>query len=121
LVAKGVAPEFEKDFVDVSFGLKGEKFIGEIKVTGFLGLNQAFRVAFGQLLEYAHLRFNDPPHMVMFLDNDPDSRRVALASKFLISVVVERDDGEFALLNPGVRPSLKSLFAAKASFLSTNG
>ena len=113
LTGRGIAAEFEKDFVDVSFGLGNEKFIGEIKVTGFLGLNQAFRVALGQLLEYAHLRFKTPPHMVMFLDGDPDPSRVGLASKFMISVVVESDDGNFSLLNSDVIPALGQLFSIK--------
>jgi len=118
LIAKGITPEFEKDFVDVAFSHAGERFIGEIKVTGFLGLNQAFRVALGQLLEYAHLRFKDPPRMVMFLDRNPDSRRLALANKLLIFVVVEDENGNFSLFNPEITPSLRSIFGVKVRIAS---
>jgi hypothetical protein len=60
LTANGLSPEFERDFVDVQFAVNDERYIGEIKVTGLLNANQAFRVALGQLLEYAHLRFPTP-------------------------------------------------------------
>jgi len=82
LSKKAIVPEFERDFVDVYFILKGVQFIGEIKVTGFLGLSQVFRVALGQLLEYAHLRFDSPPQMVMFLDTAPDPREFSLPRSF---------------------------------------
>ena len=42
----------EKDFVDVSFSASRQDFIGEIKVTRYLTLAQAFRAALGQLLDY---------------------------------------------------------------------
>jgi hypothetical protein len=50
------------NFVDVEFRLQGERFIGEIKIFAFLTLDQVFRIALGQLLEYAHLRFQTAPH-----------------------------------------------------------
>lgn len=46
--------------IDVQFVTAARKFVGEIKVTGWLRIEQAFRVARGQLLEYAHLKFRDP-------------------------------------------------------------
>jgi len=46
----------EKDFVDVSFSVDEQDFIGEIKVTRNLTLAQAFRAALGQLLDYSHIR-----------------------------------------------------------------
>ena len=67
---QGVKAEMEMNFVDVSFSVNGEIFIGEIKVTSNLTLAQAFRVALSQLLEYGHLLFAEPPHLVMFLDQN---------------------------------------------------
>ena len=96
---RGVAAEMEKNFVDVSFSIGGEDFIGEIKVTRHLNLAQAFRAALGQLLEYGHLLFEKPPHLVMFLDQRLDEKRLRLASALNIAVV-SGDDSDFLLLNP---------------------
>jgi len=113
MAERGVVPEFEKDFVDVNFVLEGKRFIGEIKVTGFLSLNQAFRIALGQLLEYKHLRFDSIPQMVMFFDSEPDTSRVELATRFSIAVVVE-DGDRYRLLNSDVAPELRVLFVGRA-------
>jgi hypothetical protein len=52
------------------FVLSGwREFIGEIKVTRNLTLAQAFRAALGQLLEYGHLLFAEPPHLIIFLSS----------------------------------------------------
>ena len=42
--------EFERDFIDVQFVVAARKFIGEIKVTGWLRIEQAFRVALANCL-----------------------------------------------------------------------
>lgn len=110
LKSRGVTSEMEKNFVDVSFSLDGEDFIGEIKVTRNLTLAQAFRAALGQLLEYGHLLFPEPPKMIMFLDQELDERRLQLASALNIAVVLE-DDAAFVLLNPeAARPCLSKVF-----------
>lgn len=62
-----------------------------IKVTTHLSVAEAFRGALGQLIEYAHLRPESPPGMVMFLNHWPDGRRVALATKYDITVVAEAE------------------------------
>jgi hypothetical protein len=48
--------------------------------------------------------------MIMFLDKSVDHARVALATKFKICMVVESEAGSFRLLNPEVKPTLKSIF-----------
>jgi hypothetical protein len=109
---RGVTAEMEKNFVDVSFSVKGESYIGEIKVTRNLTLAQAFRAALGQLLEYAHLLFSELPRMVMFLDQKLDDRRLRLASVLKIAVVMGNDTG-FVLLNPEAADlHLKKIFSA---------
>ena len=85
LKERGVNVEMEKNFVDVSFSVDGEEFIGEIKVTRNLTLAQAFRTALGQLLEYGHLLFAEPPQLIMFLDQKPDERRLQLATDFSLN------------------------------------
>jgi hypothetical protein len=40
---KGVSAEWERDFVDVRFQLDGETYVGEIKVTTTLRLEEAFQ------------------------------------------------------------------------------
>jgi hypothetical protein len=111
LKERNVKFEMEKNFVDVSFSVAGEDFIGEIKVTRNLTLAQAFRIALGQLLEYGHLLFAEPPNLIMFLDRKPDERRLQLASELKIAVV-RGNDIKFALLNPeSCDPSLRKIFA----------
>jgi hypothetical protein len=114
LKERGIKAEMEKNFVDVSFSVDGESFIGEIKVTRNLTLPQAFRTALGQLLEYGHLLLAEPPHLIMFLDQKPDERRLQLASAMKIAVV--RENGtEFVLLNPeSCDPCLKNIFGANS-------
>jgi hypothetical protein len=89
----------EKDFVDVSFFVGTDKFIGEIKVTRNLTLSQAFRAAIGQLLDYNDMLIEKASQMVMFLDQRLDERRLKLASMLRIAVVI-LDAEEFNLLNP---------------------
>jgi hypothetical protein len=115
LKERGVTAEMEKNFVDVLFSVDGESFIGEVKVTRNLTLAQAFRTALGQLLEYSHLLFAEPPHLIMFLDQRPDEKRLQLASALKIAVVFE-DDKRFVLLNPdGVSPCLPRIFRVDSS------
>lgn len=110
LKERGVEAKMEKNFVDVSFLLDGENFIGEIKVTRNLTLAQAFRTALGQLLEYGHLLFAEPPRLIMFLDQKPDARRLQLASDLRIAVILGNATG-FVLLNPeSGDPGLQKLF-----------
>ncbi len=100
LVEKGLRPEFERDYLDVSFELSGQRYIGEIKVTRYLSLSEAFRTALGQLLEYAHVRFEEPPRMVMFLDQPLDAQRLKLAAQLKVAVVVGHEDS-FRLMGDG--------------------
>ena len=103
LKAQKIPVEMERDFVDVVFMLRGQPFIGEIKVTTNLTLPQAFRTALGQVIEYAHLLFPQLPHMIIFLDQVLDSRRLAIASAYGITVIASTDD-VFRLLNPSTAP-----------------
>jgi hypothetical protein len=60
-------------------------------------------------LEYAHLKYERQPHMIMFLDQPLDAKRLALATKLHISVVVKSKDC-YRLTNPCVAPALESIF-----------
>jgi hypothetical protein len=110
LTKRGVECEFERGFVDVAFKLQKMHFIGEIKVTTTLQLANAFRFALGQLLEYAHLKYQRQTHMIMFLDRPLDAKRLALATELQISVVVQ-DKNRYRLMNPSVAPVLRSIFS----------
>ena len=112
LLARGVEANMEKNFVDVDFKLEGEHYIGEIKVTTYLTPQQAFRAAVGQVVEYAYLSFERIPHMIIFLDHSPEERRLALAEKLDIAVIVERGR-KFSLLCPTSACALSKLFGAK--------
>jgi len=105
----GVDSQFESSFVDVGFSFENVNFIGEIKVTTNLKLSDAFRLALGQLLEYAHLKYDVPPQMIMFLDQELDAPRLALATKLGVSVIVQQNN-RYRLLNPNVAPVLQQLF-----------
>ena len=96
--------------MDVRFQLEGQTFIGEVKVTTYLSLDEAFRTALGQLLFYGHVGFENPPELIMLLDQKPDDKRLRLASKLGVSVVVEIEEGKFILLNPEVAQPLASVF-----------
>jgi hypothetical protein len=112
LKAKSLSPLFEKDYIDVQFSLGSNHFIGEVKVTNWLSINEAFRIALGQILDYAHTRRTDKPGLVIFLDKNVDEkRRIDLATTLGIAVVVERKKSDYVVLNPGVSESLASLFA----------
>ena len=114
LKAKGVTPLFEKDKIDVQFSLGADHFIGEVKVTNWLSIDEAFRISLGQILDYAHTRVTDKPGLVIFLDKNVDEqRRLDLATKLGIAVVVERGKSDYVVLNPDVSESLASLFASK--------
>jgi hypothetical protein len=89
LAAKGIMATWEQDFIDVQFTIGDARYIGEIKVTGAMRPEEAFRTALGQLLDYAHLRFPSPPGMIMFLDCQLDPARVHLAAELGIAVVSE--------------------------------
>jgi hypothetical protein len=101
LEAKGIVASWEEDFVDVRFGHAGKTYIGEIKVTGMqLSVEEAFRSALGQLLDYADSpTFRSRPAMLMFLDRPLDPRRVDLAASLGVLVVVEHGD-TFRLQQP---------------------
>lgn len=109
--------ECERDFVDVRFVLGGRQYIGEIKITDPLRLEEAYRTALGQLLEYAHLKFDEPPAMVMFLDKPLDAKRLALANVLGIAVVVEKRQSFCLQLaeSDGMPHPLQSVFPPLAS------
>jgi len=119
LGGKGVQAEWERDFVDVRFEIDGRLFIGEIKVTSYLTLDEAVRSALGQLLFYGHMQFEVVPGLVMLLDRSPDAKRLALATALNVSVVVEREAEVFELLNPEVAPALLAAFPGVAAPLGT--
>jgi hypothetical protein len=54
--------------------------------------------------------------MIIFLDQNMDEARVALASRLEIAVVIKSGD-DFQLLNPEVSPELQAVFSpiAKAA------
>jgi uncharacterized protein DUF3427 len=107
---RGVTAEMEKDFVDVSFFIGKDKFIGEIKVTRNLTLSQAFRSAIGQLLDYNDMLSEKASQMVMFLDQPLDERRLKLASVLHIAVIIP-DKERFTLMNADeANPALRALF-----------
>ena len=100
LSAHGVVAEMERDFIDVAFTLS-DSYIGEIKVTRNLTIAQAFRTAFGQVVEYRFLRSTNNPNMIIFLDQQLDAQRTKIASVHQISVVAQVGE-EFLLLNPEI-------------------
>jgi hypothetical protein len=103
---------FEPDYVDVTFWRGKEFFIGEAKVTnGYIGSNQAFRAALGQILEYRFTRkWRTEPHMIIFLDQEVDPARLSLANRLGISVVVETQRRLFRLANNGKHKALCTVF-----------
>jgi hypothetical protein len=111
---KGITAEWERDFVDIRFDVDGCSYIGEIKVTTTLRLEEAFRTALGQLLEYDFLRCNNTSRMVMFFDNRLDSRRTELATKLGVSVIFEGKTG-YEFLNPESNPGLLMVFSKAAA------
>ncbi len=102
----------ELNYVDVSFSRGGQPFIGEVKVTnGYINSRQAFRAALGQVLEYRFTRdWKAAPHMIIFLDQEVDAARLALAAQLKISVVVEAENGAFQLANSYQSNVINSIF-----------
>ena len=84
-----------------------------IKVTTYLSIDEAFRTALAQFL-YGHMQFASLPRLVMLLDRPPEARRIALAMKLGVVVVVEHAEGEFGLLNSDVASALTEVFAGAA-------
>ncbi|HJZ73817.1 MAG TPA: hypothetical protein VKE51_18880 [Vicinamibacterales bacterium] len=99
-------------FADVRFVVGDRVFIGEIKVTSYLSIDEAFRTALGQLRFYAHMQFESKPGLIALLDRLLDAKRLALAAALGIAVVVEVSEGEFTLLNPEVAVELHPIFGA---------
>jgi hypothetical protein len=102
----------EMDFIDVSFSVGRQAFIGEVKVTnGFVSPHLAFRAALAQVLDYRFGRvWNNQPRMVIFLDRKVDEARLALAARLEISVVVETVPGGFRLSKSRKHDPLHSIF-----------
>jgi hypothetical protein len=59
------------------------------------------------------VRCDAGPGMIISLDQEPDQKRLGLASKLGVSVVVEVKEGNFKLLNPDVAPPVASIFATQ--------
>jgi hypothetical protein len=112
LEARGVAADWERDFIDVQWQRAGQTWIGEVKVTRYLTVEEAFRAALGQLLVYAAKRFPVPPRLVMFLDQTPEESLLRLAMRLDIAVVVESAPGEFELRSESGDTHLASLFSS---------
>ncbi len=106
---KNIVARFEENFIDVQFENEGDSYIGEIKVTTNISTSQAFRAALGQVLEYAHLKFDEKPKMIMFLDSQLDEQRLNLASSLSIAVVIKQDQN-FRILNPETFENLSLIF-----------
>ena len=94
----------------MSWEADGSRWIGEIKVTRYLSVDEAFRTALGQLLVYANTQFSAPPTMVMFLDRIPREALLRLAERLSIAVVVESASGAFALRTVTSSSELERLF-----------
>jgi hypothetical protein len=109
LKARHITPEFERDFVDVRFEVAGKHFIGEVKPTE-RSSDTAFRTALGQVLFYAFVTCDSTPEMILFLDCEPDEKRIDLASRLGVAVVVETAKGQFRILNRRAAPLLATLF-----------
>jgi hypothetical protein len=115
LKAKKLAPKFEEDFVDVEFSSGSDRFIGEVKVTNWLSIGEAFRIALGQILDYGCDPARKNAKLIIFLDKEvKESRRIQLATRLGISVVAERAPRTYVLQNPEVKNGLEELFAAAA-------
>lgn len=111
LESKGLTPKFEDEYIDVEFSVGSDSFMGEVKVTNWLSVAEAFRIALGQILDYACTRRTDGFGLIIFLDTELDNpRRLKLASGLRVSVVVEQKKGEFVLQNRGVSKKLEELF-----------
>ena len=112
LQTKKLAPEFEKNFIDVDFSSGSDRFIGEVKVTNWLSIGEAFRIALGQILDYGSAPVGKKAEPIIFLDQEvPESYRIELATRLGISVVAERARGTYTLQNPGVNKELAAIFA----------
>ncbi len=115
LESLGITAEWERDYIDVTFIYGNRRHIGEIKVTGYLRPEEAFRTALGQLLVYDHVRFEQCPDLVMFLDYRPVDALLRLATLFGIAVVADID-GTYTLLNSvETQPALTKLFRSAES------
>lgn len=110
LKRQGLLPVWEQDFVDLRFVLGDRAYIGEIKVTGSLSPDEAFRAALGQLLDYADAEPVAPDGMLMCLDFAVDDRRLALATRHGVCVIYEREGGHYRLLNPSLDAALARVF-----------
>ena len=74
----------------------GLTWIGEVELTRYLSVGEAFRAALGQLLVYRATHFSEAPGMVMFLDQSQE-RLMQLAERLEVAVVVEASLGVFEL------------------------
>ena len=110
---RGLKADFEGDFIDVSFSLDGNDYIGEVKVTNWLSMPEAFRIALGQILDYGSPSKSDSPRLIIFLDKEVDARRIKLAGTLGIVVVVSNQKKGFAVKNPNIDPALDRLFASR--------
>ncbi len=115
LRARGLKPDTEGDFVDVSFLIDSNHYLGEVKVTNWLSLAEAFRSALGQILDYGSASKSANPRLVIFLDRRLDARRIKLATALGIAVVVSKERGNFVLENPSIDPVLERLFAGSCA------
>lgn len=113
LERRGLTPQLEKKYIDVEFEIGSERFIGEIKVTkNWLSIEEAFRIALGQILDYGHAHSEDEPKLLVMFDRTVDSRHVQLADALNVGVVFELTKGRFKILNPKTVPALEKIFEA---------
>lgn len=114
LKKRGVRFESERDYIDVRFWCKARLFIGEIKVTSYMTVVEAFRAALGQLLVYGHTKVDEPHCLVMFLDAIPPSSLLELADRLGIAVVIEANES-YTLANKTETAALHSAFPSRES------
>jgi hypothetical protein len=79
--------------------------LGEIKVSSeHLGMKDSFRAAIGQILEYKYLKPQGrDASMIIFMDRTPDEKRIQLACRLGISIVVEDRKSNYRLQSPSPR------------------
>jgi hypothetical protein len=120
LADRGVSAEWERDFIDVRWQLREQTWIGEVKVTRYLTIEEAFRTALGQLLVYAAKHFATTPGLVMFLDTQPAQALLSLATRLNVAVVVETAPGVFELASSSSGVGLRQIFGEPGQPSSPN-
>lgn len=106
LRARGVEPTWEENFVDLRFKIAQRHYIGEIKLTGSLSADEAFRAALGQLLDYmptpSLYHRTESSYALTFGSTRVAWRCLALATPLGLSVIWESSESRYWFLNPSI-------------------